>query len=175
MRSLSVILSLFLVAFLFGCAPKRVEEPVVSQAEMDAANAIERAEEAIALAELEGADVEEAKGLLEEAKEAFVLRDFALAITKADSARDLAEKALAEIMEAREEALESAEEEARIIPQNTYKVGTWEIDRDCLWNISKKDYIYGDPWQWKKIYRANTDQIDDPDLIYPNQVLTIPE
>ncbi len=175
MRSLSVILSLFLIAFVFGCAPKRVQEPVISQAELDAANAIERAEEAIALAEMEGADVEEAKVLLDEAKEAFILKDFVLAISKADSARDLAEKALAAIMEAREEALESAEEEARRIPQNTYKVGTWAIDRDCLWNISQKDYIYGDPWQWKKIYRANTDQISDPDLIYPNQILNIPE
>jgi nucleoid-associated protein YgaU len=34
--------------------------------------------------------------------------------------------------------------------------------------------IYNDARQWPKIYRANSDQITDPDLIYPDQVLTIP-
>jgi len=34
--------------------------------------------------------------------------------------------------------------------------------------------IYNDARQWPKIYRANSDQISDPDLIYPDQVLTIP-
>jgi nucleoid-associated protein YgaU len=44
---------------------------------------------------------------------------------------------------------------------------------DCLWNISKKDYIYNDPFQWPRIYEANKDKIKDPDLIYPNQVFRI--
>jgi len=34
--------------------------------------------------------------------------------------------------------------------------------------------IYNDARQWPKIYRANSDQISDPDLIHPDQVLTIP-
>jgi len=57
----------------------------------------------------------------------------------------------------------------------TYKVGTWARDRDCLWNISKKPKIYDDPWKWPKIYVANRDQIKNPDLIYPREVLKIPE
>jgi nucleoid-associated protein YgaU len=45
---------------------------------------------------------------------------------------------------------------------------------DNLWNISKKEQIYDDPYMWPRIYRKNKDQIKDPDLIYPNQVLAVP-
>lgn len=55
-----------------------------------------------------------------------------------------------------------------------YTVGTWETDRDCLWNIAGKKGIYNDPWKWKRIYLANRDKIKDPDLIFPSQVLKIP-
>lgn len=44
---------------------------------------------------------------------------------------------------------------------------------DYLWKISKKDDIYGDPLQWVRIYSYNRDQIKDPDLIYPEQILKI--
>lgn len=56
----------------------------------------------------------------------------------------------------------------------SYTVGTWQQDRDCLWNIAGKMEIYGDPFQWPKIWQANTDQIRNPDIIYPGQVLQIP-
>lgn len=45
---------------------------------------------------------------------------------------------------------------------------------DSLWKISSKDYIYGDPWQWPLIYKANRDKIKNPHLIYPKQELKIP-
>ena len=52
---------------------------------------------------------------------------------------------------------------------------TYQIQRgDNLWNISKKEDIYADPYMWPRIYRANRDQISDPDLIYPEKVLNIP-
>ncbi len=57
----------------------------------------------------------------------------------------------------------------------TYTVGTWARNRDCLWNIAKKQSIYNDPWKWPKIYMANRNQIKNPDLIYPKEVLKIPE
>jgi len=57
---------------------------------------------------------------------------------------------------------------------STYTVGTWKDDRDCLWNIAGKENIYNDPLMWPKIYVANTDQIRNPDLIYPGQVLKVP-
>lgn len=43
---------------------------------------------------------------------------------------------------------------------------------DCLWRIAQR--LLGDPGLWPSIYRANKDIIDNPNLIYPGQVLTIP-
>lgn len=44
---------------------------------------------------------------------------------------------------------------------------------DNLWDISGKPSVYADPYQWPLIYKANSDQIKDADLIYPGQVLTV--
>ncbi|MDZ7265766.1 MAG: LysM peptidoglycan-binding domain-containing protein [candidate division KSB1 bacterium] len=44
---------------------------------------------------------------------------------------------------------------------------------DYLWKISGKQDIYGDPYQWMRIYSYNRDQIKDPDLIYPQQIFKI--
>ncbi|MBN8707416.1 MAG: LysM peptidoglycan-binding domain-containing protein [Bacteroidetes bacterium] len=57
----------------------------------------------------------------------------------------------------------------------TYTVGTWSRDRDCLWNIAKKKTIYDNPFKWPSLYNANKDKIKDPNLIYPGQILTIPK
>jgi hypothetical protein len=63
-----------------------------------------------------------------------------------------------------------------MVPANMmYTVGTWRENRDCLWNIAKKPEIYNDPFAWPKIWRANSDQIRNPDLIYPGQQLSIPK
>jgi len=45
---------------------------------------------------------------------------------------------------------------------------------DHLWGISSKQEIYADPIKWPRLYRANHDQIKNPNLIYPDQVLSIP-
>ena len=45
---------------------------------------------------------------------------------------------------------------------------------DHLWGISSKTEIYDDPYMWPRLYRANREQIKDPDMIYPDQVLNVP-
>jgi len=45
---------------------------------------------------------------------------------------------------------------------------------DCLWRISGKKDIYGDPWKWLRIWSYNKAAIKNPDLIYPAQQFTIP-
>jgi len=47
------------------------------------------------------------------------------------------------------------------------------VKGDYLWKISKNDDIYGDPYQWIRIYCVNKDQIKNPDLIHPDQVFNI--
>ena len=48
------------------------------------------------------------------------------------------------------------------------------IKGDHLWGIADRETIYNDPYMWPRIYRANSDQVSDPDLIYTDQVLAIP-
>lgn len=57
---------------------------------------------------------------------------------------------------------------------DTYTVRLIPERRDCLWRIAEYQDVYGDPFRWPEIYSANTDQIKDPDLIFPGQVFTIP-
>jgi DNA repair exonuclease SbcCD ATPase subunit len=45
---------------------------------------------------------------------------------------------------------------------------------DCLWNIAKKKEHYENGFAWPVIYKANRDKIKNPDLIYPDQVFSIP-
>jgi hypothetical protein len=44
---------------------------------------------------------------------------------------------------------------------------------DHLWGISAKPTIYGNPYQWPLIYKANRDKIQDADLIEPGWVLSV--
>ncbi|MCH8305427.1 MAG: LysM peptidoglycan-binding domain-containing protein [Candidatus Marinimicrobia bacterium] len=55
------------------------------------------------------------------------------------------------------------------------KSDSYQVVRgDNLWDISSKEIIYNDPFQWLKIYSANRDQISDPDIIEIDQVFVIP-
>ena len=53
--------------------------------------------------------------------------------------------------------------------ETTYTV----VSGDSLSKISK--HFYGDANQWRPIWEANRDQIKNPDLIHPGQVLKIPQ
>jgi nucleoid-associated protein YgaU len=53
---------------------------------------------------------------------------------------------------------------------DTYRV----VKGDYLAKISGYDFIYGDPSKWGIIYRANRDQLKDPNSLKPDQVLQIP-
>jgi nucleoid-associated protein YgaU len=44
---------------------------------------------------------------------------------------------------------------------------------DHLWGISSKPTIYGNPYSWPLIFKANRDKIKDADLIEPGQVFSI--
>ncbi len=44
---------------------------------------------------------------------------------------------------------------------------------DNLWDIAQRGQIYDNPFMWPLLYRANQDQIEDADLIYPGQRLRV--
>jgi len=69
------------------------------------------------------------------------------------------------------------EDDARLrgIPTDG-RVITYTVKKgDCLWYIAGYPEHYGNPLKWPLVYKANSDQIQDPDLIYPGQVFVIPE
>ncbi|RKX74478.1 MAG: hypothetical protein DRP60_10215, partial [Spirochaetes bacterium] len=56
----------------------------------------------------------------------------------------------------------------------TYTVVYRQIATDCLWRIAEMADIFDNPYMWPKIWRANRRIIQNPDLIYPGQILAIP-
>ena len=61
------------------------------------------------------------------------------------------------------------EEFERMYP-STYKVKKGETLND----IAKRRDIFNDQFMWPLIYKANRDQIRDPKVVFPGQVLSIP-
>lgn len=71
-----------------------------------------------------------------------------------------------------EPMMEQKTEEVMVVEEG---VTSYTVVRgDSLWAISSYRVIYGNPYQWPLIYKANADQIKDADLIYPGQVFSIP-
>lgn len=46
------------------------------------------------------------------------------------------------------------------------------VKGDSLSKIAQREY--GDAQQWRRIYEANRDVVQNPDLIYPGQKLRLP-
>ena len=62
---------------------------------------------------------------------------------------------------------------ARETPESAVQEQTYTVKKgDSLSKIAKS--LYGDASRWRRIFEANRDIIKDPDLIYPDQVLKIP-
>jgi len=67
-------------------------------------------------------------------------------------------------------AEQPAQEEGTL--QGTLK--KYSIKRgNSLWKIASMDEVYNDSFKWPLIFKANRATIDDPDIIYPKQVLKI--
>jgi len=62
-----------------------------------------------------------------------------------------------------------------IIPRGVKDNQHLVVFGEWLSKIAGYAEVYGDPSQWPKIYEANRDQILDPNLLYPAQVLEIPK
>jgi nucleoid-associated protein YgaU len=52
---------------------------------------------------------------------------------------------------------------------------SYDVKRgDTLWGIASQQNVYNNPWEWPLIYKANANEINDPDLIFPDQTFSIP-
>lgn len=148
-----------------GCAsaPKEeaAAEPVAQDVCLDAQNAINEAKLAAEKAQAAGAIWRDTDGLLKQADDALKANDCAKAVALANKARSQAEAAL-------------AQREAELARMGAASADSYKVVRgDSLWHISGKSEVYGNPYQWPLIYKANRDKIKDADLIYPGQVFAI--
>lgn len=146
--------------------PQPAAEPapaVTAPSQEEAMQAIQDARAAIRRAEAEGALWRDSEQLLADAEAALKAGDTARAIELAHQARRQAESAI------EQKRAEAARLTAQANNDTRYEV----VRGDSLWSISAKPEIYGNPYQWPLIYKANRDSIKDADLIYPGQVFTI--
>jgi len=163
----AVVLSLGLIA---GCATTGDEGP--SAAEQAIADAKAANAEVAAL----GYEWRDTASLIEQAEKALADGDEAKALELANQALAQAEAAKAQAEAERQKFLDrtSGDELAVMEADTGVADDSYTVVRgDNLWNISGKSSIYGDPYQWPLIFKANRSQIKDPDLIFPGQTFDI--
>lgn len=151
-------------------APVVTDAPATTGPSVAAKNAIYSAKIKNARAKRAGYEWRDTGKLIEEAEAAAAKGDNDEAISLARKAKAQAEIALkqAEIEKARFSANHGASTLGFSSDDYTVILG------DNLWDISAKGSVYGNPYQWPLIYKANVGQIKDADLIYAEQVFSIP-
>jgi nucleoid-associated protein YgaU len=120
-----------------------------------------------------GGEWEENAQLIAEAEEAAADCDQDLAKTLANRAEEAAAEAIAAM-----QAETAMVEEVVVMEEmneSPYIGGYLVTGGDNLWSIAAQDSIYGNPYQWPLIYKANSGQIKDADLIFPGQYFYIPK
>ncbi|HKJ52309.1 MAG TPA: hypothetical protein VKB27_12440 [Gammaproteobacteria bacterium] len=118
-----------------------------------------------------GAEWEENAKIIEEAEQAAADCQNVRAKILANKAEDAAAAAIA-AMDSGSEPMATTEP---MQEESPYMGGYLVVSGDSLWTISGQDTIYGDPYMWPLIYKANSGQIKDADLIYPGQYFYIPK
>lgn len=124
-----------------------------------------------------GAEWEENAKIIEEAEQAAADCQNVRAKILANKAEDAAAEAIAALQGGETMAVEETDTSSTEMAQDEspYIGGYLVVSGDNLWNISGQDTIYGDPYMWPLIYKANSGQIKDADLIYPGQYFYIPK
>jgi len=160
---------LFLViSFAVGCAAGPAEEPTANGQAEAAQEAIASAKAALKRAEDEGAAWRDTGDLIKQAEAATAEGNHQEAIDLANEARRQSELAIQQKYDELERIGAAGDRDTN------GRVSSYTVSRgDSLWAISGKSNVYGDPYQWPLIYRANQDQISDADLILPGQRLDI--
>jgi len=121
-----------------------------------------------------GAEWEENAKLIAEAEQAAADCENVRAKILANKAEEAAAAAIKAMQMAKEETTTMVEETV-VVEESPYIGGYLVVSGDNLWNIAGQDTIYSDPFMWPLIYKANSGQIKDADLIYPGQYFYIPK
>ena len=164
----AVLLSALLFSMV-SCAKKKPPEPVVQKPVVSAEDeARKRTEEEARLKAEEEARAKAKEEAKRKAEEEAKLKAEEEARKKAEA------KAAEEVAKAEEETRAKAKEEAKAA-EALEKASHEVVKGESLWKIAKHKNAYENPFMWPIIYKANHDKINDPDLIYPKQVFSIPQ
>jgi nucleoid-associated protein YgaU len=160
-----------------GCASKEPKEEEAGGPSAAAKNAIYSAKLANAKAAKLGHEWRDTGKMIQDAEKAAAAGDNDTAISLADKARAQAEAAIDQYYR-EQERLQNLEMEGHKLfagdGGTRMAMDTYQVMRgDSLWKISGKSEVYGNPYEWPLIYKANSAKIRDADLIYPGQVFDI--
>ena len=167
---------------IVGCQQQSSMDEMAAEPEMaeecqgatpEVRNAIYAAKLKNARARNLGADWEENAKIIEEAEAAAADCENVRAKILANKAEDAAAEAIAAMQMKAEEPM--AEPEPEPVAESPYLGGYLVVSGDNLWNIAGQDTVYSNPFMWPLIYKANSGQIKDADLIYPGQYFYIPK
>jgi hypothetical protein len=167
---------------MVGCQQSSTDDmPADPMAEEECLGATPEVRNAIYAAKLKnararnlGADWEENAKIIEEAEQAAADCENVRAKILANKAEDAAAEAIAAQMAAAE-AMKAEETAAAVVDESPYLGGYLVVSGDNLWNIAGQDTVYSNPFMWPLIYKANSGQIKDADMIHPGQYFYIPK
>ncbi len=166
---------------MVGCQQTATEEMAAGpEAEEECQGATPEVRNAIYAAKLKnararnlGAEWEENAKIIEEAEQAAADCQNVRAKILANKAEDAAAEAIAALQT---DTTTSAVSEAPAAEDESPYIGGYlVVSGDSLWSIAGQDTIYGNPYMWPLIYKTNSGQIKDADLIYPGQYFYIPK
>ncbi len=148
-----------------GCATAPKEEPKTG-----AADAIAAAKAANKKAKSVGFEWRDTGKMIKKAEKALKEGDDAKAIKLANKAKKQAESAVAQY---HAETKRFEKEHGRVTGAAAGADSYVVMKGDSLWKISGKAEVYGNPYQWPLIFKANQAKIKDADLIFPGQMFDI--
>ena len=174
-----LFIMMLVLGLVAGCASTPDEVDAMAD-QASAEQAIADAKASNAQAKAMGAEWRDTGKMIKSAEDALAAGDFAKAIELADKSKRQAENAMKQAKAEQDRLVQSgaigssqdqsASRGAGVMAgDNQYEV----MSGDNLWNISAKNDVYDNPYQWPLIYKANRAKIKDADLIYAGQVLDI--
>jgi hypothetical protein len=157
--------------------PEETDFQMQAQArQLQVSPCIERTRQALQMAESaapRAPALADARGALASAELAVEQAHTLLAAGEAERATNRLDNALADCLRAEELLQRTGVITARRTPAGQPE--RYAVQRgDTLWGISAREQIYRDPYMWPLIYKANSQQIRDPDVIFPRQIFVIP-
>ena len=152
------------LALSFAADAKRSLDARVRRCQQAKA-AIDEAARLIRQARTDDCSLTKAARLVDQARDA-------MSSGRAGRALDIADDAQNAIEQEREACIQKAK--AEDMPEPDSKLLSYTVRRgDNLWDIAGKASIYGDSFMWPLIYKQNSGAIEDPDLIFPDQIFSI--